>query len=96
MHLKRRGKGLVAVSEAKLPPLTAAEVRDTLTRLPAPHRAPGDAGRGLKRSEAEMHRESLIEDPLCLGRDPSGPPDHALTIVGHDHGRIGHARVPQR
>ena len=47
MQLKRRGKGLVAVPEAKLPPLTAAEVRETLTRLPAPHRAPGDAGRGL-------------------------------------------------
>ena len=33
MQLKRRGKGVVAVPDAKLPPLTAAEVRDTLERV---------------------------------------------------------------
>ena len=33
MHLKKRGKGLVAVPEAKLPPLTAEQVRDTLERV---------------------------------------------------------------
>src|SRR3989475_12117251 len=33
MKLKKRGKGLVAVPEAKLPPLTAEQVRDTLERV---------------------------------------------------------------
>jgi AbrB family looped-hinge helix DNA binding protein len=33
MQLKKRGKGLVAVPVAKLPPLTAEQVRDTLERL---------------------------------------------------------------
>ena len=33
MMLKKRGKGLVAVREAKLPPLTAEQVRDTLERV---------------------------------------------------------------
>ena len=33
MQLKRRGKGLVAVAAAKLPPLTADQVRDTLERV---------------------------------------------------------------
>ncbi len=33
MRLMRRGKGLVAVPEAKLPPLTAEQVRDTLERI---------------------------------------------------------------
>jgi len=33
MMLKKRGKGLVAVPEAKLPPLTAEQVRDTLERV---------------------------------------------------------------
>jgi AbrB family looped-hinge helix DNA binding protein len=33
MRLKRRGKGVVAVPDAELPPLTAAEVRDTLERV---------------------------------------------------------------
>ncbi len=33
MRLKKRGKGLVAVPEAKLPPLTAEQVRDTLERV---------------------------------------------------------------
>jgi len=33
MQLKKRGKGLVAVPEAKLPPLTAEQVRDTLERV---------------------------------------------------------------
>ena len=33
MQLKRRGKGVVAVPDAELPPLTAAEVRDTLERV---------------------------------------------------------------
>jgi AbrB family looped-hinge helix DNA binding protein len=30
MRLKKRGKGLVAVPEGSLPPLTAEQVRDTL------------------------------------------------------------------
>jgi len=30
MQLRKRGKGLVAVPDAKLPPLTAEQVRDTL------------------------------------------------------------------
>jgi len=33
MRLMRRGKGLVAIPEAKLPPLTAEQVRDTLERI---------------------------------------------------------------
>src|SRR2546428_10561332 len=33
MQLKKRGKGLVAVPDAKLPPLTAEQVRDTLERV---------------------------------------------------------------
>ena len=33
MHLKKRGKGLVAVPNVELPALTAAEVRDTLDRV---------------------------------------------------------------
>jgi AbrB family looped-hinge helix DNA binding protein len=33
MRLKRRGKGVVAVPDAELPPLTAEEVRDTLERV---------------------------------------------------------------
>jgi AbrB family looped-hinge helix DNA binding protein len=33
MRLRKRGKGLVAVPEAKLPPLTSEQVRDTLERL---------------------------------------------------------------
>ena len=33
MRLKKRGKGLVAVPDAKLPPLTAEEVRETLERI---------------------------------------------------------------
>ena len=33
MALKRRGKGVVAVPTAKLPPLTADEVRDALERV---------------------------------------------------------------
>jgi AbrB family looped-hinge helix DNA binding protein len=33
MTLKKRGKGLVAVPGAKLPPLTAEQVRDTLERI---------------------------------------------------------------
>ena len=33
MTLKKRGKGVVAVPEADLPPLTADLVRDTLERL---------------------------------------------------------------
>jgi AbrB family looped-hinge helix DNA binding protein len=32
MKLVRRGKGVVAVPESKLPPLTAEEVRETLER----------------------------------------------------------------
>jgi AbrB family looped-hinge helix DNA binding protein len=31
--LRRRGKGLVAVPETELPPLTAEQVRDTLERV---------------------------------------------------------------
>jgi AbrB family looped-hinge helix DNA binding protein len=33
VSLKKRGKGLVAVPDAALPPLTAEEVRDTLERV---------------------------------------------------------------
>jgi len=33
MRLKKRGKGLVAVPDATLPPLTADQVRDTLERV---------------------------------------------------------------
>jgi AbrB family looped-hinge helix DNA binding protein len=33
MKLKKRGKGLVAVPETDLPPLTAEQVRDTLERV---------------------------------------------------------------
>jgi AbrB family looped-hinge helix DNA binding protein len=33
MRLKKRGKGVVAVPDASLPPLTAEQVRDTLERL---------------------------------------------------------------
>jgi AbrB family looped-hinge helix DNA binding protein len=33
MQLKKRGKGLVAVPEVKLPLLTADQVRDTLERV---------------------------------------------------------------
>jgi AbrB family looped-hinge helix DNA binding protein len=33
MRLKKRGKGVVAVPDASLPPLTAEHVRDTLERL---------------------------------------------------------------
>jgi len=33
MRLKKRGKGLVAVPDAKLPPLTAEQVRETLERI---------------------------------------------------------------
>ena len=33
MSLKRRGKGVVAVPEAELPPLTADEVRETLEKV---------------------------------------------------------------
>ena len=33
MKLKKRGKGVVAVPETKLPPLTADQVRDTLERV---------------------------------------------------------------
>src|SRR3989454_1707437 len=33
MQLKKRGKGLVAGPEAKLPPLTSEQVRDTLERV---------------------------------------------------------------
>jgi AbrB family looped-hinge helix DNA binding protein len=33
MQLKKRGKGLVAVPRAKLPALTADQVRDTLERV---------------------------------------------------------------
>ena len=32
-RLEKRGKGLVAVPEAQLPPLTAEQVRDTLERV---------------------------------------------------------------
>jgi hypothetical protein len=31
--LKRRGKGMVAVPDTKLPPLTAEQVRETLERV---------------------------------------------------------------
>ena len=33
MQLKKRGKGVVAVPDAELPPLTAQQVRDTLERV---------------------------------------------------------------
>lgn len=33
MRLKKRGKGLVAIPESLLPPLTAEQVRDTLERI---------------------------------------------------------------
>ena len=33
MTLQRRGKGVVAIPEAELPVLTAAEVRETLERI---------------------------------------------------------------
>jgi AbrB family looped-hinge helix DNA binding protein len=33
MHLERRGAGVVAVPDRKLPPLTADAVRETLERL---------------------------------------------------------------
>jgi AbrB family looped-hinge helix DNA binding protein len=33
MKLQKRGKGLVAVPESELPPLTADQVRDTLERV---------------------------------------------------------------
>jgi AbrB family looped-hinge helix DNA binding protein len=33
MRLKKRGKGVVAVTETPLPPLTAEQVRDTLERV---------------------------------------------------------------
>jgi AbrB family looped-hinge helix DNA binding protein len=33
MRLKRRGKALVAVPDAKLPPLTSEQVRETLERV---------------------------------------------------------------
>ena len=33
MRLKKRGKGVVAVPDAELPPLTAEQVRDTLERV---------------------------------------------------------------
>ena len=33
MRLKKRGGGVVAVPEGKLPPLTAEQVRDTLERV---------------------------------------------------------------
>ena len=33
MQLKKRGKGVVAVPDADLPPLTAEQVRDTLERI---------------------------------------------------------------
>jgi AbrB family looped-hinge helix DNA binding protein len=33
MRLKKRGKGLVAVPQGPLPPLTAEQVRDTLERV---------------------------------------------------------------
>jgi AbrB family looped-hinge helix DNA binding protein len=33
MKLKKRGKGLVAVPDTELPPLTAEQVRDTLERV---------------------------------------------------------------
>ena len=33
MELKKRGKGMVAVPDADLPPLTAEQVRETLERV---------------------------------------------------------------
>jgi AbrB family looped-hinge helix DNA binding protein len=33
MTLKKRGKGLVAVPDSKLPPLTSEQVRETLERV---------------------------------------------------------------
>ena len=33
MQLRKRGKGMVAVPDAKLPPLTAEQVRETLERM---------------------------------------------------------------
>ncbi len=33
MQLKKRGKGIVAVPDADLPPLTAQQVRETLERI---------------------------------------------------------------
>lgn len=33
MRLKKRGKGVVAIPDAELPPLTAEQVRDTLERV---------------------------------------------------------------
>ena len=33
MQLRKRGKGVVAVPESELPPLTAEQVRDTLERV---------------------------------------------------------------
>jgi AbrB family looped-hinge helix DNA binding protein len=33
MQLRKRGRGVVAVPDAKLPPLTAEQVRDTLERV---------------------------------------------------------------
>jgi AbrB family looped-hinge helix DNA binding protein len=33
MSLKKKGKGVVAVPEAKLPPLTGEQVRETLERI---------------------------------------------------------------
>ncbi len=33
MRLHKRGRGVVAVPEAELPPLTAEQVRDTLERI---------------------------------------------------------------
>lgn len=33
LQLKKRGKGVVAVPEAELPPLTVEQVRDTLERV---------------------------------------------------------------
>lgn len=33
MKLQKRGKGVVAIPEAKLPPLTADQVRETLERV---------------------------------------------------------------
>ena len=33
MQLKKRGKGVVAVPDAELPPLTVEQVRDTLERI---------------------------------------------------------------
>jgi len=33
MQLKKRGKGVVAIPDVELPPLTAEQVRDTLERV---------------------------------------------------------------